>query len=166
MGSPLQRFQTGLSLARSVVGVLQGPLLGSVDGGCLIGLPGISDLLIQRIIQVWQGHQGLDRKQDRSDLQRRRPLVLEDIEANSAKLVDVGVVDLCSEEDLGWDHWVLLWQEEFAVENASLIWCLSWAGDLDEEVSWVLLVWLGVNSNNWILSKSLGFLKIIINKFQ
>ena len=143
---------------RSVVSVIQGPLLGLIDGGLLIGLPGIRNLLIQRIIQVWQGHQGLNGKQNRSNLQSRGPLVLEDIEANSAKLVDVRVVDLGFEEDLWWDHGVLVWQEELAVENTSLVWCLSWAGNLDEEVSWVLLVWLSVNTNNWVLGESLGFL--------
>jgi hypothetical protein len=163
IGLPCQRCQTGLCLARSVVGVLQGPLLGLLDCGLLISFPGIGDLLIQRIIQIWQGHQGLNRKQHRSDLQRRRPLVLEDVEANSAKLVDVGVVDLGSEKDLGWHHWVLFRQEELAVENSTLVWSLSWASNLDKEMSWVLLVWLSVNADNWILGKSLGFLQISVN---
>ena len=69
------------------------------------------------------------------------------------------MVYLGSEEDLWWDHWVLFWQEELAVENASFVWRLSWTGNLDEEVSWILLVWLSIDSNNWILSKSLGFLQ-------
>ena len=75
------------------------------------------------------------------------------------------MIDLGSEEDLWWDHWILFWQEELAVENTALIWSLSWAGNLDEEVSWVLLVWLSVNSNDWILSKSLGFLYLSIMSF-
>ena len=73
------------------------------------------------------------------------------------------MVDLGSEKDLWWDHWVLLWQEELAVENAALVWRLSWACNLNEEVSWILLVWLGVNSDNWILCKSLSFLFKITN---
>jgi hypothetical protein len=108
----------------------------------------------------------LNRKQDRSNLQGRRPLVLEDIEANSAELVDVWMIDPGSEEDLWWDHWILFWQEELAVENTALIWSLSWAGNLDEEVSWVLLVWLSINSNDWILSKSLSFLYLSMIRFK
>ena len=36
----------------------------------------------------------------RADLQRRTPLVLEDIEADAAQLVDVGMIDLSQEADL------------------------------------------------------------------
>ena len=94
------------------------------------------------------------------------PLVLENVQANSAKLVDVWVVDLGSEENLWWHHWVLVWQEQLAVEDASLVWSFSWTSNLNEEVSWVLLIWLGVNTNNWILSQSLGFLNFNNNLFQ
>lgn len=124
----------------------------------MVSLPGIGDLLIQRIIQVGQGHQGLNGEQDRSDLKRRRPLVLQDVEADSAELVDVRVVDLRSEENLWWDHGVLVWQEELAVEDAALIWSLTWASDLDEEVSGVVLVGLSVDADDWVLCKSLRFL--------
>ena len=91
-------------------------------------------------------------------MQSRGPLVLEDVETDSAELVDVGVVDLGSEEDLGRNHWVLFGQEQLAVEDAALVGSLAGPGDLNEEVSRVLLVWFRVNSHNWILSKSLGFL--------
>ena len=164
MNSSEQGCQYGQCPVRSVVGELQGPFLGCLDGCLLISLPCIGDLLIQGIVQVGQRHQGLDGEEHRSDLESWWPLVLEDVEANSAEFVDVWVVDLSSEEDLGWDHWVLLRQEERAGENTAFVRSFSWSGNLEEEMSWVLLIWLGVNSNNWILCKSLSFLSATINQ--
>lgn len=143
----------------SVVGVLERPLLGLLDGSLLVRLPGISDLLIQWVIQVGQGHQSLNGEQDRSDLKGWRPLVLQDVEADSPELVNVGVVDLRSEKHLWWNHGVLIWQKELAVEDAALVWSLTWTSNLDEEVSGVVLVWLSVDANDWVLCKSLRLLQ-------
>lgn len=88
-----------------------------------------------------------------------RPLVLQNIEADSTKLVNVWMIDLGSEKDLWSNHWVLVWKEELASEKSTLIWSFSWSGNLDEEMSVVLLVWLGIDSYDWILSESLGFLE-------
>ena len=142
-----------------MIGVLEGPLLGLLDSTLLISFPGIGDLLIQRIIQVWERHQSLDREEHRSNLESWRPLVLQDIEANSAELVNVGVVDLGSEEHLGWNHWVFIRQEEFAVKNATFVRGLGGTSDLDEEMSWVFLIWFGVNADDWVLSETLSFLQ-------
>lgn len=59
-------------------------------------------------------------QQHRADLQRRRPLVLEDVEADAPELVDVGVVDLGQEAHLGRRHGVVLGQEELELEGAAL----------------------------------------------
>ena len=143
----------------SVVGVLKRPLLGLLDGCLLISFPSIGNLLIQGIIQVWERHQGLNWQQHRSNLKRGRPLVLQDIQADSTKLVDVRVVDLGSEKDLWWHHWVLIWQEKLAIENSTFIWSLGGASDLNKEMSWILLIWLGVDANDWVLRESLRFLQ-------
>ncbi len=58
------------------------------------------------------------------------------------------MVDFSSEEDLRWDHWVLIWQEKLSVEEASFVWCLAWAGNLNEEVAGIALAWLSVNSDD------------------
>ena len=149
------------SLPCSLVGVLECPVLCRLDGPLLVRLPRVSDFLIQGIIQVGQRHQCLNGEQHRSNHQGWLPLFLEDVEADAAKLVNVGVVDLGSEKNLGRDHGVLIWQEEFAVENATLIRSLCGACDLDIEVSEVLLVWLGINSNDGVLGKFLSFLHAI-----
>ena len=44
----------------------------------------------------------------------------QDVEANSAQLVNVGVVDLGDEADLGRGHGVVLGQKELQFEHASL----------------------------------------------
>lgn len=46
-------------------------------------------------------------------------LTLQHIKADAAELVDVGVVDLGEETDLGGRHWVIIWEEEFEVEDAT-----------------------------------------------
>lgn len=46
-------------------------------------------------------------------------LTLQHVKADAAELVDVGVVDLGKEADLGGRHWVVIWEEEFEVEDAT-----------------------------------------------
>jgi hypothetical protein len=114
----------------------------------LIFLPEISNFLIKWIIEIWERHQSLDGEENRSDLECWGPLVLQDIEADSSELVDIWVVDLGSEQNLWWNHWVLFWQEELAVEDTSFVWGLSWTGNLDVEMSVVLFIWFSIDSNN------------------
>lgn len=132
----------------SLGSILEGPLLGLGDGTILILFPVISNFLIKWIIQVWKRHQSLDGEENGSNLESWRPLVLQNIKANSTQLIDIWVIDLGSEEDLWWNHWVLIWQEELAIKETSLIWSLGWASDLDVEMSIIFLIWLSVDSNN------------------
>ena len=74
------------------------------------------------------------------------------------ELVDIGMVDLSAEEHLGWDHGVVLGQEELCLKHASLVDGVCRSSNLDEEMSAVVLRWLSVNSHNWLLGKTLGFL--------
>jgi hypothetical protein len=46
-------------------------------------------------------------------------LTLEDVETNAAQSVNVGVVDLGKEADLGWGHGVVIWEEELELENTT-----------------------------------------------
>ena len=138
-------------IKHSLGGVLEGPLLGYFNGFCLVLLPLVGDRLVQGVVEVRTRHQGLNGEQHRSDLQRWGPFVLEDIKTDSTQLVDVGMVDLGSEKHLWWHHWILVRQEKFAVEKTSLVWSLGWTGNLDVEVSVVLLVWLSINTDHWVL---------------
>lgn len=69
--------------------------------------------------RVGRAQQRLDREEDGADLEGGGPAVLEDVEADAAELVDVGVVDLGQEADLGRRHRVLFREEELELELAA-----------------------------------------------
>ena len=45
-------------------------------------------------------------------------LTLENIQTDTAKLVDIWVVDLGQETNPGWCHGIVVWKEEFELEDA------------------------------------------------
>ena len=49
----------------------------------------------------------------------RSGLTLQNVKADTAKLVNVGVVDLGQEAHLGGCHWIFLGQEEFKFEDTA-----------------------------------------------
>ena len=95
----------------------------------------ISDTFVKGVLEVRVGHQGLDGEEDRSDLESGTPLVLQDIEADTAELVNVGVVDLSSEKDLGRSHGVVFGEEELAVEETTFERSAGRATDLHHKVT-------------------------------
>lgn len=80
-------------------------------------------------------------EQDRADLEGWRPVAcetcyelickigeivengdvrtFEDIKTDTSQLVNVGMVDLGQKSDLGWRHWVVVWQEELELEDTA-----------------------------------------------
>lgn len=60
----------------------------------------------------------LDTQENGSDLQGRRPLVLEDIEADTTQFVNVGVVNARQEAHFGGRHRVIRRQEQLKLEDA------------------------------------------------
>ena len=82
------------------------------------------------------------------DLESWGPFVLEDVETDTAELVDVWVVDLGSEEHLWSDHWVILRQVELQLEHATFVWAVSWTRHIHVEMSAISLGWSSVDSNN------------------
>jgi hypothetical protein len=105
----------------SFASVLLSKIPGLVEGGHLIGLPVLGGLVVQRVVGVGRGQQTLNRQKHRSYLQGRRPVLLQDVEADSAQVVDVGVIDLGVEDNLGWAHRVVLGQQQLGVKLASFI---------------------------------------------
>ena len=63
-------------------------------------------------------------------------------------LINVGMVDLGSEEHLWRDHGVLVWEEELGSEHASLVRSSVRASNLHMEMSEVDLIRLSVDSDN------------------
>lgn len=47
------------------------------------------------------------------------PLTLQDIQADTAKAIDVGVVDLGQEADLGGCHGIIVGKEELKTEDST-----------------------------------------------
>merc|ERR1719188_1307462 len=76
---------------------------------------------VQRVKRLWRAEQSLDAQEDGSDLKGRAPFVLQYIQADATKLVNVGVVDLCQEADLGRLHRIALRQEELKLIVTFLI---------------------------------------------
>ena len=91
------------------------------------------------------------------DLDRGRPVVLQDVETNTSELVDVGVVDFRTEKDLRWHHGVLVRQEELTGEETAFIGCLGGSGQLHVEVAEVVLVGLNDDSFDRIAHEPLRF---------
>jgi len=60
----------------------------------------------------------LNGEEDGADLKGGRPLILKDVQADAAELVDVGMIHLGQEADLGWGHGVVGGEEEFQLEGA------------------------------------------------
>ena len=78
-------------------------------------------------------------EEDCSDLESGAPLVLEDVKADAAELVDVGVVDLGEESHFRRFEWVAGGQEKLETETAAFIRGGRGPKDDNVEVSEILL---------------------------
>ena len=56
--------------------------------------------------------------------------------------------DLGSEQNFGWNHWVLIRKIEFSFEHATFVRSLGGSCDLDVEVTVVAFVGLSIDTNN------------------
>ena len=119
----------------SVASVLLGPFASLLNRTVFVVLPVIGNSLVERVVYVGGGHEGLDRKEHSLDLQGRAPLVLENVQADAAEAIDVGVVDLGAEEDFRWDHGILFREEKFSFEQTSSEGCFIGSRNLNEEVT-------------------------------
>ena len=76
------------------------------------------------------------------------PLVLENVEANSANFVDVRMIDFCSKEHFGRNHGILVRKEQFSAKETACIRSVVGSLDLHMEMSKVCFVWSRIDSNN------------------
>jgi len=72
-----------------------------------VRLPEFSNCGIKRIVRVWSRHKRLNGEKYCSNLKSGAPLVFQYIKADSSKLINVGVVYLCQEADLGGRHGIV-----------------------------------------------------------
>lgn len=68
-------------------------------------------------------------KENSLDVVGSSPLVLEDIEADSAREIDIWVVDWCLEKNGWWGIWVVGWELEGELESEVGIWSIIWTVD-------------------------------------
>ena len=71
-------------LLSSLIGILDSPLSCLLYGSIGISLPEVSDLLVQGVVKIGCRKEGLDREENRSDLECGTPLILQDIKTDSA----------------------------------------------------------------------------------
>ena len=83
-------------------GVTLSPIASSLVVLILVALKNVSDLGHEGIIGVGVSEQGADGKENLRDGEGGRPLVLQDVQADGAIAVDVHMINLCREGDLGW----------------------------------------------------------------
>ena len=98
------RKEVSLGLAwigATLHGVLSGPFTGSTLVTLTVRLVQVGDLGNKRIIRIWVSEHRTDREQHLGDGQRWTPLVSENVETDAAVAVDVRVVDLGGERNLG-----------------------------------------------------------------
>lgn len=81
--------------------------------------PHPSHVIVQWIIRVGSTKQGLHGQEDGSDLQGRCPFVLENVQADPSQFVNIRMVDLCDEPNLGGLQGVVEGEEELQFELAA-----------------------------------------------
>ena len=94
-----------------------GLVLGSVS---FVELSNFGD---ERIIRIWVSQQRAHRQQHLRDCQRRAPLVLQNVQADVAVGVDVGMVDAAvgCEGDFGWFEGVIRGESDAEEEDAASV---------------------------------------------
>lgn len=127
---------TGGLRSHSSHGMGAGPLLCCLNGSRLVILPALGHIVGKRVIRIRGTEQGLDREQDRSDLEGRGPVIwiiirnhvvvpckevltLQDIETDATQAVNVRVIDLGQEADLGGCHRIVVWEEKFQPKDST-----------------------------------------------
>ena len=118
-----------------------------------------SDLDLQGVLEVGTRHEHLQGDQHLGDQECRAPLVLKDVQADAAKLVDVRVVDFGAEQTLGRNHWVLRREVNFYLVFSTLVDCLCWTIKLHEEMQYVVVLDLSGDAWRRILEKLSNFLR-------
>ena len=133
-------------------------------------LPLLGHGLVERIFWVGSTEQSLDTEQDCADLESRRPVVLQNVQADATQPVDVGVIDASQEAYPRRAHGVVVGQEELEVELAAcslvnipcylpsssscmltLVAAAIRTVHPDVEVSCVLIVWLRRDTRHWLV---------------
>ena len=88
---------------------------------CPVGLEQVRDFGHERVIGVGIGEERADREEHFGDGEGRRPLILEDVEADGAVAVDVSMVNFRCEGDLGRLEGVVGREDDVQKEDATRV---------------------------------------------
>jgi len=116
-------------LKSSLRGVLSGPLLSNGVILFPVGFIQFSDIGDQGVVGIGVSEQGANRQQEFGDGQGRRPLGPQEIQADGAVAVDIGMVDPGSEGHLGWFEGVIAGEFDLEEENPSVVGAVRGPGD-------------------------------------
>jgi len=136
-----------------------GEILSLLQSTSFIILPLVGSFVIQRIIGIGGTEESLYTEEDRSDLQSGTPFIFKDIKANSAEIINIGVVDLGVEDDLRGVHGVFISQQEFSVEDTTFIRSVGGSVDFNKEVLVVGGVNFDIDTRDFFSGELLGFLE-------
>ena len=95
------QFNTSRDSRRLLHGILRRPLSGRAIVPSLIGLQKLRNVGDKGVFGIGIGQKRANGKQDLANGQCRTPLILQNIQANTAVRVNVAVIDTCREMDLG-----------------------------------------------------------------
>lgn len=109
--------------------LLSGPFASSALVSLTVGLVQVGNLGYERVIGIWVSQHGADRKQHLGDGERRTPLIPQDVETDAAVAVNVGVVDLGGEGNLGRLEGVVGGESDGKEEDTTGVRRVSWAHD-------------------------------------
>jgi hypothetical protein len=138
-------------------GVDPGPIFGLDDRLARSSLPRVGHVIGQGVVGVGAAQQRLDRQQHRPNLQGRRPLVFQNVQADPPELVDVGVVDFSEEAHVGRRQGVVFGKEQLQPEEAPLVGGPLRPRHHDVEVPAVVVVGESADAGGRILRQVFGF---------
>ena len=135
-------------------GVLAGPLAGGSFVLLAVALVLVGDVGHQGVVRVGVREQRRDGEQHLADGEGGRPLVLEDVQADASVGVDVGVVDLRDELELGGLEGVVRGEVDVQEEDAARVGGVVGAHDRGLPVEGVAFgVGAGGAVGGWILAQ-------------
>ena len=114
--------------------------------------------VVQRVVWVRRAEERLDAQQHGSDLQCRRPVLLQNIQTNSTQFVHIRVVYFSQKTHFRRHHGIVVRQEKLEVEKAAFEGTLNRSCDLNMEITGVSRVWVRVNARHWFIRQFLRFL--------
>lgn len=79
------------------------------------------------VLLVWLTQQTLKTQKNRLNVVHSAPLLVQDIQANSTRKVNIGVIDGSDKEDFWVSIWVILWKLKGKLECEVGVRCIVWS---------------------------------------